>query len=169
MNLLAVKSNPDLLIIENPGPRDKAAVWRALRRKYPPEMAAASYSKIYPGSIKVRRNKGGLPFNPQNKEFQQALKLYRRFHGQDPVSITEIDIPQMGSSDDELFFVLMGEAPAESYVTDKVIKGSSKDGSTWVHPYESPEGKRPWKIVSSDGRLIVTVPGKHVVRDFIYH
>jgi hypothetical protein len=171
MNLMAVRGNPELLIIENPGPRDKAAVWRTLRRRYEPAAAAASFNKIYPGSITtIRRNKGGtLPFDPENKEFKAALKIHNQFHGKDPEKIFLLDIPEMGDSDDDLFFVLMGEAPAESYVTDKVMKGSSKDGSVWVHPYERPEGKRPWKIVSSNGRLILTVPGKHVVRDFIYH
>ncbi len=160
------KINPDLLII-NPGPKDKAQVWRKLRKAYSPEIAAIEYNKIYPGSIKVKRNKGiDIKKIEKDPEGKKALELFRKFHGKDPEYITEIDIPQLKNEED-MFFVVLGESPSESYLTDNIIPGSSKDGSIYVHPYESPDGERPLKAVSWDGKLIITVPGTHKVSDWI--
>ena len=152
--------NPDLLII-NPGPRDKAAVWRKLRRRYPIEKAAEAYGEIYPESRKsVKRNKGGAKINKSDPHYKQALKLFREFHGRDPEpdEIFEIDLPQLGEIDEDLYLVALGEAPAESYDANQAVPGSTKSGSVYVHPYEAPDGKRPLKAVTGDGRLIMTLP-----------
>ena len=85
-----ILENPELLIID-PGPDDKAEVWRKLRKFYPPEIAAASFSKIYPDSkVNVKRNRGkskGPDIN--DPKFQAAMDLFVDFHGKEPDDILE--------------------------------------------------------------------------------
>ena len=165
MGARKIKRNPELLII-NPGntQKAKAAVWRKLRKHYPPEVAVDSYCKIYPGAVKkIKRNRGGK-VDKTSPGYKQAAKLFKKFHGREPDEVFEIDLPQLGDHEEDLFFVVLGTAPAESYDANGTIKNSSKEGSVYVHPYE---GQPPLKAVSSDGKLIVTVPGKHKVTDWI--
>jgi len=164
-----LQHNPELLVLENPGPRDKARVWRLLRNMYPLEKAAVEYNKVYPKSIRrVKRNKGGGP-DTSSRKYKAAIKLFRKFHGRepDPDEIFEIDVPQLKGIKEDMYLVVLGEAPAEPYDASEIIEGSSKGGSVYVHPYESPEGKRPLKVVTHDGKLIMTLPGKHKVSDWI--
>jgi hypothetical protein len=161
-----IKKNPELLII-NPGRDSKRSAWRKLRQTYPIAKAVEYYEQLYPMSARtVKRNIGEVDFK-DNPEYLKAVALFKRFHGKDPAKITRIEIPELGDSKKPLFFVTLGEAVAENYLTANIIKGSSKGDSVYVHKYESPEGRLPLKAVSSDGRLIITVPGKHKVSDWI--
>lgn len=170
---MSAKLNPDLLIIvdENPSDAAKARAWRKLRKHYPIEIAAAEYNKLFPAAIKnahnIQRNRAGTDSFTKDPEYRKAMKLFRRFHGKDPESIFEVNVPQLPKSDRDLFFVALGGAPAESYLADHVVPGSTKAGSLYVHPYESDDDKLPIKAVSNDGKLIMTLPGKHRVSDWI--
>jgi hypothetical protein len=165
-----VKRNPELLIL-NPAVDDKASAWRKLRQVYDIDEATEYYEEIYPDSVRrVSRNKGAKDFPFENDpDFKKATKLFEKFHGRAPDEILAVEVPQMGDADEPLFYVVLGETPAESYLTDNVVGGSSKDGSVFVHPYEAPDGKRPLKAVSADGKLIITVPSRwHKVTDWIH-
>lgn len=165
-----VRRNPELLII-NPDVDDRAGAWRKLRQMYDIDEATEYYEEIFPDSVRsIRRNKGeNVPEEIlDNPEFQKARKLFKKFHGKDCDEIVMVDIPQLPDGDEPQFFMVMGEAPAESYLTDGIVPGSSKDGSVFVHPYEAPDGERPLKAVSSDGKLIITVPSDyHEVGEWI--
>jgi hypothetical protein len=127
---------------------------------------------MYPDTVfTIKRNKGDYEEFPlaSDPQFKKALKKFREFHGKDPDEIVAVDIPQMGESEEPQFFVVLGEAVSESYLTANAVPGSSKGEAIYVHPYESPEGELPLKAVSADGKLIITVPGKHIVRDWIYY
>jgi hypothetical protein len=95
--------------------------------------------------------------------FMQAVERYKKFHGVMPTSLSWHRLP-IGSARQKVFMAAMGVAPAESYRTTSKMRGSNKANSTWVHKYE---GKPPLKAVSGDGKLIVTIPGKHRVTDWI--
>ena len=160
------KKNPELLII-NPGRDTKRSAWRKLRQTYTLPKAVQYYEQMYPGTSRtVKRNIGEVGFK-NDPEYLKAVALYKKFHGKEPVKVTRVQIPEMGQSKRPMFFVVLGEAVAENYLTANVIKGSSKGDSVYVHKYERPEGQLPLKAVSADGRLIITVPGKHKVSDWI--
>jgi len=152
-----VKPNPHILIL-NPG-TDKAEVWRKLVRRYGISKGAEEYYKLFPkSSRRVRRNKGQsalIKKLEKRKDFKDALKQYRKFHGKDPDEILELDVPGMKEG---TIVSVMGEAPAVSYDTNDVVPGSSKSGSTWVHPFENKEGERPLVVVTSDGKTIMYLP-----------
>jgi hypothetical protein len=154
--------NPDLMIVD-PAKEDKAAVWRKLRKYYPPEIAAASFSKIYPDSkVNVKRNrgkKGGGP-NPRDPKYVAAKKLFREFHGVDPEEVYEIEVPQLGEEGEDLYFVILGKAPADSYESDGVIDGSKKGGTIYVHPFEG----NTYRAVSHDGQLLIAIGDYKVER-----
>jgi hypothetical protein len=157
-----MKRNPELLII-NPRVDDERTAWRKLRRTYAFEDAVKYYEAMYPKrSRKIKMTPGAVDVN--DPEYKQALKLFRQFHGCDPETVTAVRIPEFGKSDKPRYFVVLGEAVAENYLTANKIKKSRKGKSVYVHPFESPEGELPLKVVSADGRLIMTLPGKHRVK-----
>ena len=159
-----VRMNPELLILAsaNPGPRECAATWRKLVRRYGVTRAAGEYVKIYPSATHtVRLNTGGPTGRlGKNPEFRKALAKFREFHGCEPTNVLAFEHPDLR---DGTVLVIMGRAPAESYDANGVIRGSNKAGSTWVHPY----GRRPLKAMTADGRTIMTLPGNFKVTDFI--
>lgn len=106
-----------------------------------------------------RDDMGSLTRHP---EFRKAVALYRKFHGCDPKSIKRVLLPVGDKRKVEStgFFVSLGKAPAESYTPPK---RSRKAGSIYVHKYDS----SPEKVVSADGKLVATLPGKHRVTDWI--
>lgn len=93
-------------------------------------------------------------------DFQKGLKLYRQIHGCDPKSIKRT-ILRLGPGDNRVtgrvVLVSMGKAPADSY---EPPKGSRKEGRIWVHPYDN----KPEKVVTVDGKTIITMPGTHAVK-----
>jgi hypothetical protein len=121
--------------------------------------------------IKAAAAAAGVTTNPsscdmgtlmKNPRFAQAVKLYRKFHGCDPKSVKRVLIP-IGDKrriDGREFFVSLGKAPSEAYDPPS---HSGKAGSIFVHPYE----RKPEKVVSADGKTIVTLPGSHRVTDWI--
>lgn len=115
---------------------------------------------------KIKPNRGKRPTDKDMEElmrdpgFKKALKLYRKLHGCDPESISRVILPIGGKRvTGREFFASMGRAPAESY--EPYQAGSRKKGKIWVHPYDN----KPEKVVSADGRTIITLPGTHGVRD----
>lgn len=168
--LMDILENPELMLMDiddnpmiiDPKKSDAPKVWRMLRKCYPLEKAIVEYGKIYPGSRKniVRRNGAGP--DPKNPKYKAAYELFKDFHGRAPrpEEIHEVSVPELGEEGDDLYFVMLGKAPAESYDANGVISGSKKEGAVYVHKYE---GKRPYKAVSSDGKLIITLPGQHRV------
>jgi hypothetical protein len=149
-----VLENPELLIID-PGPEDKPEVWRKLRKYYPPEIAADSFSKIYPDSkVNVKRNRGKSKGpNENDPKYRAAMDLFVDFHGKEPDDVFEIEIPSLGDEGEDLFFVILGKAPADSYEATGVIEGSKKDGTVYVHPFEG----KTYRAVSHDGKLLVAI------------
>jgi hypothetical protein len=120
--------------------------------------------------VKAAAAAAGVAANPstdmgtlmKNPRFRQAVKLYRKFHGCEPKSVKRVLIP-MGDSkriDGREFFVSLGKAPSEAYDPPS---HSGKAGQIFVHPYE----RKPEKVVSADGKTIVTLPGSHRVTDWI--
>lgn len=114
----------------------------------------------------IKRNRGKRLSDADMEElmrepgFKKALKLYRKIHGCDPESISRVILPIGGKRvTGREFFASMGKAPAESY--EPYQKGSRKRGKIWVHPYDH----KPEKVVSADGKTIITLPGSHGVRD----
>jgi len=99
----------------------------------------------------------------KDPEFKKAVALYRKFHGCEPKSFKRVLLPTGSKKkvDGRGFFVSLGKAPAESYLPPA---RSRKAGSIFVHKFE---GKQPEKVVSADGKLIVTLPGHHRVTDWI--
>jgi hypothetical protein len=93
-------------------------------------------------------------------DFKKGLKLYNQIHGCDPKSIKRT-ILRMGPNDNKVtgrvVLVGLGKAPAESY---EPPKGSRKEGHIYVHPYDN----KPDKVVTIDGKTIITMPGSHGVR-----
>ena len=96
--------------------------------------------------------------------FKEALERYVKFHGCLPDSVSMHELP-IGDDDQTEVFAALGEAPAESYMPSPGQKRSNKKGSIWVHEYE---GSKPMKAVDGSGKLIITIPGKHKVTDWIH-
>jgi hypothetical protein len=97
----------------------------------------------------------------KDPRFAKAVALYRKFHGCDPKSISRRLIPVGGKAlNGREFFVSLGKAPSESYTPPK---RSKKAGNIYVHPYD----RKPEKVVSADGKTIITLPGSHKVTDWI--
>jgi hypothetical protein len=97
----------------------------------------------------------------KDPRFAKAVALYRKFHGCDPKSISRRLIPVGGKQlNGREFFVSLGKAPSESYTPPK---RSKKAGNIYVHPYD----RKPEKVVSADGKTIITLPGSHKVTDWI--
>jgi len=128
---------------------------------------SADYCKPYKAGF-AEGHKRAFARNPgsdmgsivQTNDFKKGLKLYRQIHGCDPKSIKRT-ILRMGPNDNKVtgrvVLVGLGKAPAESY---EPPKGSRKEGRIWVHPYDH----KPDKVVTTDGKLIMTLPGSHGVR-----
>lgn len=156
----------DMLVAANPG-RDqetRATVWRKLRRHLNLEAAMEAYHKLYPKTKTIKRNRGDFPYK-DHPQFKKGCELFRKFHGREPDRVIEHDLPYFKNDDDDpVFLVVLGETPAESYDANGIIKGSSKEGNTFVHKYESEDGKKPLKVVTVDGKFISTMPGVHVVK-----
>jgi len=139
-----------------------AAKRKAKRKASKPKKAKGKAKK---GKKKARRNPGtklsaaDMQELMKDPEFKKALKLYRKLHGCDPESISRRVLPIGGKRvTGREFFVSMGKAPAESYEPHQ--KNSKKKGTIWVHPYDD----KPEKVVSADGKTIITMPGSHAVR-----
>ncbi len=96
--------------------------------------------------------------------FREAYNRYVKFHGCPPTSLSFHKVP-MGRANDVQVFTALGEAPAESYRPLSGQKGSNKSGTTWVHKYEG--RRKPIKAVDPTGKLIITLPGRHKVTDWI--
>jgi len=96
---------------------------------------------------------------------EEAIVKFTEFHGTEPTEIIVKDIP-VGEPDQIEFFVGMGRAPAESYDAEE-IEGSSKRGSTFVHPYGEESGERPLKVMSRDGKMVLTLPGEFYIDDWM--
>jgi len=120
------------------------------------EAAAVAAGKVVknPGD-----DMGSLSKHP---DFQKAVALYRKFHGCEPKSFKRVLLPvgDKRKVESRGFFVSLGKAPAESYTPPG---RSQKAGSTYVHKYDS----APEKVVSADGKLVATLPGRHRVTDWI--
>jgi len=151
-----VERNPALLII-NPQNETQRRAWRNLRSRFGFDRASKEYARRF----KV---------NPQNlrdlPDFKKAVKLYRQFHGIDPKGFSVREVPQLGETKTPIVMVPLGGAVSESYTTDQKIPKSKKTGSIYVHKY--PEKRMPLKVVTADGKLIMTMPAGHKVKDWIY-
>jgi hypothetical protein len=91
-------------------------------------------------------------------EFKKGVKLYEQIHGCPPKSVRRVVLPMGGKQiTGRAVVVSLGKAPAESY---EPRAGSRKHGRIWVHPYDH----KPEKVVTADGRLIMTLPGTHAVK-----
>lgn len=101
----------------------------------------------------------------QRDALEKAINKYIEFHGCEPSEIILKDIP-IGDEDEIEFFVGMGLAPAESYDA-RDIEGSSKADAVYVHEYGEEDGEKPLKVMSSDGRLVLTLPGKWRIDDWM--
>lgn len=109
----------------------------------------------------IKRNPGtDMGSITRTPDFKRGLKLYHQIHGCDPKSIKRT-ILRMGPGDNKVtgrvVLVSMGKAPADSY---EPPKGSRKEGRIWVHPYDN----KPEKVVTVDGKTIITMPGTHGVK-----
>lgn len=156
-----IKQNPELLII-NPDEEEPQEVFDTLMDEYEdPDDAMTAFCEMYPDAVKCDKE----DFE-DNKEFQKARKLFRKFHGVEPDEIIAIDDESLPETDEDKFLVMIGQAPSEAYLAN-AIQGSKKQGAVYVHPYESDEDDLPPKVVTADGRLIMTLPGKHKVSDWI--
>jgi hypothetical protein len=138
------------------------AYWRG--RKHEAKLSSQGGRHKVKHRLKMAANPGaGLSMDKlmKNPEFKKALKLYRKVHGCDPEKVTRHLLP-LGKGKKvkgTVFLVSMGNAPADSYEPNQ--KKSKKKGKVWVHPYDNP----PQKAVTADGRLILTMPGTHRVKD----
>ncbi len=130
--------------------RKRQAHVRDLERRW--AKIASARAKANPGT-----DMGSIA---RTADFQKGLKLYRQIHGCDPKSVKRT-ILRLGPGDNKVtgrvVLVGMGKAPAESY---EPPKGSQKAGRIWVHPYS----QKPEKVVTVDGKTIITLPGTHGVR-----
>lgn len=91
-------------------------------------------------------------------EFKKGVRLYEQIHGCPPKSVRRVVLPMGGKQiTGRAVVVSLGKAPAESY---EPRAGSRKHGRIWVHPYDH----KPEKVVTADGRLIMTLPGTHAVK-----
>jgi hypothetical protein len=91
-------------------------------------------------------------------EFKKGVRLYEQIHGKQPTSVRRVVLPMGGPKiTGRAVVVSLGKAPAESY---EPRAGSRKAGRIWVHPYE----RKPEKVVTADGKLIMTLPGSHAVK-----
>jgi len=159
----------DMLVAKNPGndQTSRASTWRKLRRHLDLAPAIEAYEKIYPKAKTIKRNRGDFPYQ-DHPQFKQACELFRKFHGREPGQVIEHDLPYFKNDDDDpVFLVVLGETPAESYDANGVIEGSSKEGNVFVHKYESEDGEKPLKVVTADGKFISTMPGVHVVQEWM--
>jgi len=156
-----VKGNPELLLI-NPKKDKPEKVFNVLLNKYDGDMdkSISILNEMYDGKIITKKSRKFKKFE-KNSEFKKALKRFKKFHGKEPDEIIEIDIPQLPGKG---FLIALGKAVSESYLSDGVINGSSKEGDIYVHPYE---GELPIKAVTPDGKMIITLPGNYRVSDWI--
>lgn len=115
-----------------------------------------------PASMSVVMNRGDdMQSLMKDPRFRKAVELYRKFHGCDPKSVSRRLIPVGGKKVvGREFFVSLGKAPSESYTPPA---RSKKAGNIYVHPYD----RKPEKVVSADGKTIITLPGSHKVTDWI--
>lgn len=160
MAIKYAKENPELLIIENAGDDDRAEVWRLLRQNYDMATAIETYQELFPDTVReIARNEGGSALSelPQEildrPDFQEAVERFRQFHGRDPDNFQFVTLGDGDAEGLEIGFV-MGEAPAVSYDANEVVRGSSKEGAVYVHPFESEDGERPLVVSTSDGKFI---------------
>lgn len=98
----------------------------------------------------------------QRGKLEKAIDKFIEFHGTEPREIIIKDIP-IGEEDEVEFFVGMGKAPAESYDAQDVV-GSNKSDAIYVHEYE---GQKPMKVMSIDGKMVLTLPGKFRIGDWM--
>lgn len=158
--------------IKNPGPkwhRERKALYgemRELMRQTGKSGMEQSYAGAeYAEAVALagpRRNPDDMGSLTKLPRFKQAVELFRKFHGTDPQSVKRVLLP-IGSKDKidgREVFVSLGKAPAESYDPPAF---SRKAGNIYVHPYE----RKPEKVVSADGRTVMTLPGSHKVTDWI--
>ena len=166
-----IRLNPDL-VISNPKPSDKKKVWRQLRRHLPPERAAAAFAKIFPNA---RRKLPGRKVPQEvikelmkDPEFVEGCKKYEEFHGHKPdlSKLREIDIPQF-EHDNDVYLIPLGKAPAVSYDASEMMPGSTKANAIYVHPFGEETGEQPTVAVTSDGELIIYLPGEYEVTDWV--
>ena len=108
-----------------------------------------------------RPNPSQLDQLKRDPKFRQALALYRKFHGSDPVEIRRSIIPIGGKKvTGREFFVAMGKAPDVTYTPPS---HSKKYPDKFIHNYD----KKPLRVVSADGKTIMDLPGTHKVTDWI--
>lgn len=166
-----IRMNPDL-VIRNPKDSDRKKVWRKLRKHLSPEKAALAFEKIFPDAKKKmpgrKPSKAVVAKLMKDPEFRKALRKFKKFHGReaDLSQLREVDIPQLKHEDD-LYLIPLGKGPAVSYDASKMIPGSNKANAVYVHPFGEKTGEQPTVVVSSDGKLIMYLPGKHKVTDWV--
>jgi hypothetical protein len=188
--LLGVQKAHELSIKEakrNPGrrssffaPRFKTVegMWRALRARggrmtlpldqlpLAEKLVATGRARLWDTMLYIPDSQKSPKGNPgtdmaslmATNEFKKGVRLYEQIHGQEPTSVRRVVLPMGGPKiTGRAVVVSLGKAPAESY---EPRAGSRKAGRIWVHPYE----RKPEKVVTADGKLIMTLPGSHAVK-----